>query len=42
MEGSYYLRDERDGILIGPYEKFSSVMLSPQQWRTEGIPKENS
>ena len=28
MEGSCYIRDERDGILIGPYEQESDVVVT--------------
>jgi len=35
LGGSYYLRDEGQGILIGPYEHEDSVVLSPADWRTK-------
>eukprot|EP00397_Hematodinium_sp_SG-2012_P014001 GEMP01014227.1.p1 GENE.GEMP01014227.1~~GEMP01014227.1.p1 ORF type:complete len:848 (+),score=195.38 GEMP01014227.1:180-2723(+) len=34
LKGSYYLRDEGNGILIGPYEHEDSVVLSPEEWRS--------
>jgi len=33
LEGSYYLRDEGDGILVGPYEDENSVQLVPEDWK---------
>ena len=33
LEGSYYLRMERDGLLIGPYEK---VCQSREDWVSIG------
>lgn len=33
LEGSYYLRDEGDGILIGPYEDEHSMQLVPPEWK---------
>eukprot|EP00419_Tripos_fusus_P066818 CAMPEP_0172928638 /NCGR_PEP_ID=MMETSP1075-20121228/218076_1 /TAXON_ID=2916 /ORGANISM="Ceratium fusus, Strain PA161109" /LENGTH=561 /DNA_ID=CAMNT_0013789925 /DNA_START=84 /DNA_END=1767 /DNA_ORIENTATION=+ len=33
LEGSYYLRDEGDGILIGPYENEDLVQLCPPEWK---------
>eukprot|EP00928_Gymnodinium_smaydae_P010949 TRINITY_DN14117_c0_g3_i3.p1 TRINITY_DN14117_c0_g3~~TRINITY_DN14117_c0_g3_i3.p1 ORF type:complete len:906 (-),score=159.14 TRINITY_DN14117_c0_g3_i3:330-2999(-) len=33
LEGSYYLRDEGDGILIGPYESEDLVELCPPEWK---------
>jgi len=33
LEGSYYLRDEGDGILIGPYENENLVQLCPPEWK---------
>merc|ERR1719456_2004262 len=38
LKGSYYLRDERDGILIGPYESKESMKLSFDEWQVTGIP----
>jgi len=32
LEGSFYLRDEGDGILIGPYENENLVQLVPNDW----------
>jgi len=31
LEGSFYLRQERDGLLIGPYESKESMKLS-EDW----------
>ncbi len=31
LDGSYYLRQERDGLLIGPYESPESMKLS-EDW----------
>lgn len=39
LEGSYYLRDEGDGILIGPYEEEGVVELVPKDWKYT-MPKE--
>ncbi|CEM35624.1 unnamed protein product [Vitrella brassicaformis CCMP3155] len=40
LVGSYYLRQERDGILIGPYEsKESMCMAMDREWK-EGPPKD--
>jgi dimethylglycine dehydrogenase len=33
LEGSYYLRDEGDGMLIGPYEHESLAQLAPREWK---------
>jgi len=33
LEGSYYLRDEGDGILIGPYEDENLVQCAPREWK---------
>jgi len=33
LEGSYYLRDEGDGILIGPYENEHVMQLAPAEWK---------
>jgi len=33
LVGSYYLRDEGDGILVGPYEDESAVQLVPPEWK---------
>lgn len=37
LEGSFYLRMERDGLLIGPYESVES-MRQCSDWVTEGVP----
>merc|ERR1719450_1005337 len=33
LVGSYYLRDEGNGILVGPYEHEDSCQLSPPEWK---------
>mmetsp|Transcript_58787 Transcript_58787/g.124666 ORF Transcript_58787/g.124666 Transcript_58787/m.124666 type:complete len:892 (+) Transcript_58787:163-2838(+) len=33
LEGSYYLRDEGDGMLIGPYEGEDVMELAPKEWK---------
>mmetsp|Transcript_11675 Transcript_11675/g.31381 ORF Transcript_11675/g.31381 Transcript_11675/m.31381 type:complete len:906 (-) Transcript_11675:86-2803(-) len=33
LEGSYYLRDEGDGLLIGPYEHEDVMQLAPASWK---------
>lgn len=33
LEGSYYLRDEGDGILVGPYEHEDLVQVAPAEWK---------
>lgn len=33
LEGSYYLRDEGDGMLVGPYEHEESMELAPKEWK---------
>jgi len=33
LEGSYYLRDEGDGILVGPYESEDDMQLAPSEWK---------
>nr|XP_045620302.1 dimethylglycine dehydrogenase, mitochondrial-like isoform X1 [Procambarus clarkii] len=38
LEGSFYLRMERDGLLIGPYESESS-MKQCEDWMWNGVPK---
>lgn len=38
LEGSFYLRTERGGILVGPYE-YSKNMKVIDNWVTEGVPK---
>uniref|UniRef100_A0A3Q4B120 Dimethylglycine dehydrogenase, mitochondrial n=1 Tax=Mola mola TaxID=94237 RepID=A0A3Q4B120_MOLML len=37
LEGSYYLRQERDGLLFGPYEKMEKMKLQ-DSWVTDGVP----
>ncbi|XP_028829755.1 dimethylglycine dehydrogenase, mitochondrial [Denticeps clupeoides] len=37
LEGSYYLRQERDGLLFGPYEKEHKMKLQ-DSWVTDGVP----
>lgn len=37
LEGSYYLRMERDGLLVGPYEE-ASKMRVVESWYREGVP----
>uniref|UniRef100_A0A673B321 Dimethylglycine dehydrogenase n=1 Tax=Sphaeramia orbicularis TaxID=375764 RepID=A0A673B321_9TELE len=37
LEGSYYLRQERDGLLFGPYEKMEKMVLQ-DSWVTDGVP----
>jgi len=36
LDGSYYLRQERDGILVGPYEMDARARAD---WATDGVPK---
>lgn len=33
LEGSFYLRDEGDGILVGPYENENLIQLVPPEWK---------
>jgi len=33
LEGSYYLRDEGDGMLVGPYESEDAMQLAPAAWK---------
>lgn len=33
LEGSFYLRDEGDGMLIGPYESEDVMQLAPSNWK---------
>ena len=40
LEGSFYLRMERDGLLIGPYESPES-MKQCDDWVRDGVPKGN-
>ncbi|XP_073791697.1 dimethylglycine dehydrogenase, mitochondrial [Danio rerio] len=37
LEGSYYLRQERDGLLFGPYEREEKMKLQ-DSWITDGVP----
>ncbi|XP_038621412.1 dimethylglycine dehydrogenase, mitochondrial [Tachyglossus aculeatus] len=37
LEGSYYLRQERDGLLFGPYESQEKMKLQ-SSWVTDGVP----
>uniref|UniRef100_A0A8C6L049 Dimethylglycine dehydrogenase, mitochondrial n=1 Tax=Nothobranchius furzeri TaxID=105023 RepID=A0A8C6L049_NOTFU len=37
LEGSYYLRQERDGLLFGPYEKMEKMVLQ-DSWVRNGVP----
>lgn len=37
LEGSYYLRQERDGLLFGPYEKQEKMVLQ-DSWIRDGVP----
>ncbi|KAJ8286966.1 hypothetical protein GJAV_G00045430 [Gymnothorax javanicus] len=37
LEGSYYLRQERDGLLFGPYEKEEKMVLQ-DSWVRNGVP----
>lgn len=37
LEGSYYLRQERDGLLFGPYEKMEKMKLQ-DSWVRDGVP----
>nr|XP_032634449.1 dimethylglycine dehydrogenase, mitochondrial-like [Chelonoidis abingdonii] len=37
LEGSYYLRQERDGLLFGPYESQEKMKLQ-ESWVTNGVP----
>nr|XP_028603892.1 dimethylglycine dehydrogenase, mitochondrial isoform X1 [Podarcis muralis] len=37
LEGSYYLRQERDGILFGPYESPEKMKLQ-ESWVKNGVP----
>jgi len=37
LEGSFYLRQERDGLLIGPYESQNS-MVQMDDWTRDGVP----
>ena len=37
LEGSYYLRQERDGLLFGPYESQEKMKVQ-DSWVTDGVP----
>ncbi|KAG8131017.1 hypothetical protein E2320_017667 [Naja naja] len=37
LEGSYYLRQERDGLLLGPYEGQEKMKLQ-KSWVEDGVP----
>lgn len=37
LEGSYYLRQERDGLLFGPYERMEKMVLQ-DSWVRDGVP----
>ncbi|KAG5834288.1 hypothetical protein ANANG_G00259960 [Anguilla anguilla] len=37
LEGSYYLRQERDGLLFGPYEQEEKMVLQ-DSWVRDGVP----
>ncbi|XP_068952407.1 dimethylglycine dehydrogenase, mitochondrial isoform X1 [Petaurus breviceps papuanus] len=37
LEGSYYLRQERDGLLLGPYENQEKMKVQ-DSWVTNGVP----
>lgn len=41
LEGSYYLRQERDGLLFGPYERQEKMKLQ-DSWVTNGVPPGNT
>ncbi|XP_054715823.1 dimethylglycine dehydrogenase, mitochondrial-like [Uloborus diversus] len=38
LEGSFYLRAERGGLLVGPYE-YTHKMKVIEEWSTQGVPK---
>ena len=38
LEGSFYLRQERDGLLIGPYES-EKANVACTDWVTNQVPK---
>ena len=40
LKGSFYVRDERDGVLVGPYEGSEAMQLAPSEWRQSGMPNE--
>lgn len=37
LDASYYLRQERDGLLFGPYEKMEKMVLQ-DSWVRDGVP----
>ena len=37
LEGSFYLRQERDGLLFGPYESQEKMKVQ-DSWVTSGVP----
>ncbi|XP_019632268.1 PREDICTED: dimethylglycine dehydrogenase, mitochondrial-like [Branchiostoma belcheri] len=37
LEGSYYARQERDGLIIGPYER-AELMKMQNHWVSDGVP----
>ncbi|XP_034403046.1 dimethylglycine dehydrogenase, mitochondrial [Cyclopterus lumpus] len=37
LESSYYMRQERDGLLFGPYEKMEKMVLQ-DSWVRDGVP----
>ena len=37
LEGSFYLRQERTGLLVGPYESQKTMNLS-EDWVRKGVP----
>ncbi|XP_015427061.1 PREDICTED: dimethylglycine dehydrogenase, mitochondrial [Myotis davidii] len=41
LEGSYYLRQERDGLLFGPYESQEKMKVQ-DSWVTSGVPSVGS
>ncbi len=38
LDGSYYLRQEKKGFLIGPYESTESMKVL-EQWYDKGLPQ---
>ncbi|XP_078718033.1 LOW QUALITY PROTEIN: dimethylglycine dehydrogenase, mitochondrial [Lampetra fluviatilis] len=39
LEGSYYLRQERQGLLFGPYESAERMKIQ-EEWLESGVPKD--
>ena len=37
LDGSYYMRQERGGLLMGPYEHQDKMVLC-EDWYREGVP----